>query len=291
MTVQIRVTVPGSCGELVQGTVRGVPFLITCPVNIFTRVIVSTAEPGGHSGLGRKSQLALARTLEYLGVDSFPFHIRLKSELPIGKGMASSSADIAAVCIAAAATFGETLTADEISRLAAGVEPTDGIFFPGVVRMNQMTGKCFESFGELPALQIAAFDCGGAVDTLSFHERADLGSLNRQNEALVSEALTIFQKNPTAEGIAEAATKSALANQSILYKDNLEKLVADVKEMGALGINAAHSGTVIGVLFAPDGKQAVIDKVVDNLMLRYHRLRFLQQMKLISGGYKIKIDR
>ena len=136
--MKLTVKVPGSCGELVQGTREGVPFLVTCPVNLYTTVTV-TDENMAHRGLGAKAEKALERTLHYLGETSFPYGITLSSELPIGKGMASSSADIAAVCYAVAAVFGHEITAPEVSRIAAGIEPTDGIFFDGVVRLNHMT--------------------------------------------------------------------------------------------------------------------------------------------------------
>ena len=31
---------PGACGELVQGTINNINFLITCPINIFSYVTV-----------------------------------------------------------------------------------------------------------------------------------------------------------------------------------------------------------------------------------------------------------
>ena len=37
----IKVKVPGSCGEIVQGTESGRPFLITCPINCYTEVRVT----------------------------------------------------------------------------------------------------------------------------------------------------------------------------------------------------------------------------------------------------------
>jgi len=36
----IRVKVPGSCGELLQGTKNGKPFLLTCPINQYSTVLI-----------------------------------------------------------------------------------------------------------------------------------------------------------------------------------------------------------------------------------------------------------
>ena len=128
--MEIEIKVPGSCGELVQGTKNGVPFLVTCPINLFTTITVSKGA-GRRQGFGVKSHTALQRILHYLGETDFPYDMILTSELPIGKGMASSSADIAAVCFAVAVTLERSLTAAEVSRIAAGIEPTDGVFFSG----------------------------------------------------------------------------------------------------------------------------------------------------------------
>ena len=40
---------PGTCGELVQGMTGGVDFLVTCPVNQFSRATV-TLRAGGAPG-------------------------------------------------------------------------------------------------------------------------------------------------------------------------------------------------------------------------------------------------
>ncbi len=284
--MEIKVSVPGSCGELVQGTREGVPFLVTCPVDLYTHVIV-TDRTREMTGLGAKAQAALRRVLRYLGEETFPYGLALASELPIGKGMASSSADIAAVCFAAAAALDRPLTAPEVSRIAAGIEPTDGVFFPGIVRLNHMTGECLESLGVFPSLKIAVFDTGGAVDTLEFHQRKDLARLSRANEERTDVALTRLSHPEDAAAIAQAATESALANQSILPKRDLAAIIERARSQGALGVNAAHSGTILGVLFPPDTGPATVETCVHRLAEDFPHLDYLQSVRLISGGYTV----
>lgn len=285
--MEIVVEVPGSCGELVQGISSGVPFLVTCPVNLYTTVRI-TDKNRERSGLGAKSKAAFERTLEYLGQREFPYGISLSSELPIGKGMASSSADIAAVCVAVATALEKPLTAAEISRLAAGIEPTDGIFFHGIVRMNHMTGECLERLGTFPALSIAVFDTGGTVDTLAFHEREDLEDLAAQNEAIVAQALDFLREPLDAAAVAEAATRSALANQTILPKQGLSEILCFARAEGALGINVAHSGTILGVLFAPEVRKPAVSEAAGRIARKFRHLQYLQNVELISGGYKVE---
>lgn len=286
--MELTVRVPGSCGELVQGTHRGTPYLITCPINLYTRVTI-TDKHTNISGLGVKSQAALKRTLDYLGKTDFGYGIALSSELPIGKGMASSSADIAAVCFAVAAAYGVEITAPEVSRIAAGIEPTDGVFFENIIRLNHMTGECLETMDEYPPLKIAVFDAGGAVDTLSFHERTDLDELAIKNERITDAALELIRSSSSPSAWAEAATKSSLANQSILPKKDLPELVEAAKERGALGVNVAHSGTVIGILFSPDTGQEHIDEIANRLSAQFSHLHYCETVELTSGGRIMEI--
>ncbi|MDO4203288.1 MAG: GHMP kinase [Selenomonadaceae bacterium] len=226
----------------------------------------------------------MKRTLHYLGKTEFDFGITLSSELPIGKGMASSSADIAAVCFAVAAAYGVELTAPEVSRIAAGIEPTDGVFFENIIRINHMTGECLETMNDFPALKIAVFDAGGAVDTVTFHQRTDLDELSIKNEQRTDAAMELVRGSCAPDAWAKAATESALANQSILPKKDLPELIEAAKGRGALGVNVAHSGTVIGVLFAPDTTREHIDEIANRLAAQFSHLHYCETVTLTSGG-------
>lgn len=78
--MDVMVRVPGSCGELVQGYWQGEPFLVTCPINRYTTVHVSSGL-AGCCGLGRKASLALQAVCRHLGKERLPWGIRLTSEL------------------------------------------------------------------------------------------------------------------------------------------------------------------------------------------------------------------
>lgn len=285
--MHIEVRVPGSCGELVQGVIAGRPFLVTCPVNLYTTAYVTDGPPPG-GPLEPKAQQALLRTLSFFDAADFPYAVSLRSELPSGKGMASSSADIAAVCFAVAAALGRRLTVGQAAQLAAGIEPTDGVFFPGIVQMNHMTGECLASFGEPPPLQLLIFDTGGLVDTLQFHQREDLIELARQNEAQVRQAMQLLTRPLQAEAVSRAAFLSAAANQSIIEKKELFSIMDMAGQFGALGMNTAHSGTVLGVIFPADAPAALLDACEARVLGQYAHLTSLGRVRLISGGYSIK---
>lgn len=286
----IKVKAPGSCGELVQGTINGINFLITCPVDWYSEVSVI---PGGSMASAEpKTTAAMGKTLTYLKT-SGNFGLTVISDLPVGKGMASSSADISAACQAVAlAAAGQKLSCDEIADIALQIEPTDGIFYPGIVMFDHVQGKIRRQLGYPPPMYIAVFDVGGEVDTLAFNDREDLASLNHVNENQIAIAVELVTKGleiGDARLIGQGATMSALANQTILFKPCIEQVIAMSRDFGAVGVCVAHSGTVIGIMFSAttmDGHENCIKEVAHACP----EVTYLKTVRLIGGGLIVTGD-
>ena len=258
--MRITVKMRGTCGELAQGFFRGEPILITCPIEKFSAVIVSD-EFSGVEGLGSKSLAMLDKVLKIFGAKDFKFGVRLTSELPRGKGMASSSADIAAVAKAVALSFGKNFSPEELGKLCAQIEPTDGIFYSGVAAMNPLTGSLIKKIRAQEKFQIAVFDYGGEVDTLKFNRRSDF------------EFPTLDDKINF-----KLIKKSALANQKILFKRGLEELMNFSKDLGAVAVNVAHSGTVAGIFFRED--DLLIEEKISAVKKNFDFLNFMTLTRL-----------
>lgn len=282
----IKVKAPGSCGELVQGTIEGQNFLITCPIDVYSQAqIISSASTVLPEY--QKAAAAMEMTLRYLGVTPQNDSILIQSELLIGKGMASSSADISAACQATALRYGKRLTADEIAAIALSIEPTDAIFYPGIMMFDHVAGKISKCLGNPPPIDIVILDVGGEIDTLSFNRRQDLTDRNHSKEQAVKQAVDLVAagiKQGDSRLIGEGATISALANQSILYKPYLEQIIEIGKYYGAVGVNAAHSGTVLGVLF-PAGCGEVHETCMEQILsVCDGNVQYIRTARLISGG-------
>ena len=258
--MNIVVKMPGTCGELAQGFFHGEPILITCPIEKFSTCIVSDKFTGVE-GLGSKSLAMLDKVLKLFNVQEFNFGVKLISELPRGKGMASSSADIAAVAQAVALSLGKNFSPEELGKLCTKIEPTDGIFFDGVVAMNPLTGRLIKKIRAQEKFLIAIFDYGGEVDTLTFNRRSDFNfpTINDSIDFALTE-------------------KSALANQKILPKRGLSELIKFAKNIGAVAVNVAHSGTVTGIFFHADDKH--IDEKISAVNDRFDFLKFLTLTRL-----------
>jgi len=245
---------PGTCGELVQGTLDGVAFHVTCPVDVYSTVTVElTSRPGvEHPPDSPKAGAGALAALEHLGA-RVGARVSPRSDLPRGKGMGSSTADVAGAIVATALALGAELDPATVARLALSVEPTDGSIFPGIVVFDHRRGALYEPLGEAPSLHVAVLDFGGEVDTLRFNS-VDRTALLRSLEPEAAEALALVRRG-MAEGrldlLGRGATISAIANQRVLPKPELPAVLAFAESVGALGVNVGHSGTVLGVLLDP----------------------------------------
>jgi L-threonine kinase len=277
--------VPGSCGELAQGIINGGDLLITCPISWHSAVEFNFSERAGDEKENCKSYAAVRNFLSSRGCGR-RFSLKIESQLPRGKGMASSSADIAASCAAAAKALGEAVAPDEIKNIALAIEPTDGVFFPGIVAFDHVRGGTLVNLGEPPKIKLAIFDFGGEIDTIDFNKRADLKPLRRAKQEEFAEAYSLVKEgiatgNPVLVG--KGATVSALANQNILPKPHLEKMIIIGNHCGALGVNVAHSGTVAGVLF-DSSVAGEFEKCVADILALCPGLDYLGSATLAGGG-------
>ena len=253
---------PGTCGEMAQGFFRGEPLLITCPIEKFSTAIVSD-EFTGVKNLGSKSVAMLRKVLQRFNVREFPFGVRLTSELERGKGMASSSADLAALAQAVALSLGKKFSPAELGQLCAEIEPTDGIFYGGVVAMNPLNGQLVKKICAQEKFLIAVFDYGGEVNTVTFNRRSDF-----EFPTLPDAIDFTLMKN------------SALANQKILPKRGLIELMNFATELGAVGVNVAHSGTVAGIFFHADDEFTA--EKISAVQNRFDFLQFVTLTRLFD---------
>jgi uncharacterized protein involved in propanediol utilization len=242
----------GTFGELLQGVLPDDRnFLVTLPITQYaTARFVPEAEPGirvlpPHKLKSRRLAEELSRT--YAGHQGGS--LILDSELPEGKGLASSSADMVATALAIQDALGFSISADDLASLMASIEPTDGVMFPGIVSFHHREGVRRQSLGHLPSMTIVALDEGGCVDTVSFNRRPQLFSHTEKLEyAHLLETMEAAVMNQDLVTIGQCATHSAEMNQKVLRKRHLDLFLDLCRSHSALGVVVAHSGTCIGLL-------------------------------------------
>lgn len=277
---------PGTCGELVQGVIRGEPFLVSCPVNMWSEVRVQLSPKGKPVAPLDKSSKAQQLTLEYLGLQATCVSMIRKSPLPEGKGMASSTADIAATCLATARACGRELAPEVIAGIAAKVEPSDGLMFTGIMMINHLTGEPKRYLGQAPSLEMVIADPGGSIDSVLFNCRRDLASKNFQKEPMVRQALELVTRGLLTgdwEMLGRGTTISAQANQVVLPKQYLSIWRQLASGFGALGVVVAHSGTIMGMFMRPGGIDA--KEVTHYIQGKYPEWR-VWNTSMINGGLR-----
>lgn len=246
----------GTCGELAQGQFdSGEDFLVTLPVDLWseTQVTIDPAASGIRGHVEKtKTRLAIRKTLDHFGFPAWGADFRLRSDLPEGKGMASSSADIVAACRAVSAALRLPLCAEEISRIAISIEPTDGVMYAGAVCYNHRKGYLLETLGEMPSAHLLVLDFGNQVDTLAFNQvPKNYTAVEREHIRRAYELIRAGIQTRDLAQIGLGSTLSAKVNQRILPKPHFGKIIRIAREHGASGVCAAHSGTILGLLFAP----------------------------------------
>ena len=281
------VRAPGVCGELVQGIRDDVYFLVTCPVDFFSQVQVELFRDGNgvEAPTGcPKSAAALSATLKYLGHDQLAAKLTVRNPIPRGKGMGSSSADVAATIAATGLALGVELSPAVVAEIALAVEPTDGVMFPGVALFDHREGRVVEMLGQPPPMEIVALDFGGTVDTVEFN-RVDRRSLWQSIQAETSEALELVRSGVQlgdAELVGRGSSISAVASQKVLPKPKLPAVAEFAREVGAVGVNVGHSGTVIGVLL--DARQRRGKSTYRRALRAFPEAEMVHHFRLLGGG-------
>ncbi len=279
---------PGTCGELVQGSLNGVPFHISCPVDIFATVVARAFASGtGVQGpVDRPKAIQAAEaTLKYLGAPKVAILLEVENPLPVGKGMASSTADVGGAVWATALSLGVRLPPHEVARIALSIEPTDGSLFPGIALFDHRQGRIYEHLGVPPPMEILVLEFGGTVDTIEFN-REDRSTLLKKIEPDIRRATALVREGIARQDaalIGEGATISARCNQRILFKPHLEDVLKIARENGAEGVNIAHSGTVVGILLDSSKKEAY--ELIGAITRKLPNLERIYPCRLVSGGF------
>ncbi|NMD69699.1 kinase [Bacillus sp. DNRA2] len=265
----------GTFGELVQGVLDERPFLVTLPIPALkseAKFIPNLESPGLIGPAGKtKAVTACKKLLERYEIKCGGTLV-IESNILVGKGMASSSADIVAAIRAVADSFDLQITEEIISEIAIGIEPTDGVMYQDVVAYDHINGRLIEKLGKMPDFTIVGLDFGDVVDTVQFnkiYKNYSIGDRKRFHEAYEMLRMGIKDQNFTL--IYRASTISAQINQKILTKPYFAEFERLAKRFNG-GVVIAHSGTVMGLLLSSGNPK--IDDVFHEVSLRFSNQSF-----------------
>jgi L-threonine kinase len=293
-------TANGTFGELLQGALPGPGeasgegrFLVTLPVARWSSACFELGPAGGSLVVDpahkTKAAALVAALLTELG-HAASGKLLLRSTIPEGKGLASSSADLMATARAVMAAANSQLSTGQLGAMLAAIEPTDGVLHPGIVAFDHRRGRHLRTLGRLPALQIIAVDQGGLVDTVAFNQNvADYTHAERTGYRRLLDELGRAVAAGDLRTVGAISTSSAALNQSRMPNRNFAALRNICEWVGGLGLVACHSGTMVGILLDPRSShyrhrlsQAV--HLVEDLAGNTHLYRTLAETTPGAGG-------
>lgn len=265
----------GTFGELLQGRLeeKDSDFLVTLPIACYSyATFVSRPENTTLTVFPAqkwKSQKMAHMILEYYALPQGG-ELIIESELAVGKGLASSSADLVATARALSACFGIKIPLSLLQDFMREIEPSDGVMYTGVVSFYHRRAQLREFLGFLPPLVIVSIDEGGELDTREFNKLSKpFTTTDEQEYAYLLNALARAIREQNVQAIGRIATRSAELNQKLNPKQTFGDFIALCEEIRGLGIVAAHSGTCLGILLSPQDH-------------RYHQQLQMAQAHLLS---------
>lgn len=244
---------PASCGEFVQGIVDRDEYLCSYAIDLYSTAEVE--EKLNNINIGpSKSRKAIEAVFKKFNIpveESKNVSLKIKSKIPVGKGMASSTADIGATIGATLGLIKKELSNEEIAKLASTIEPTDSIYIEKNNIFNPLNGEVIKYLGNIQDSRVVILEPNRTLNTMRIRKTPNYKKIKIKNKDITKISFNLLEegiKNNDLYSIGKASTFSSLANENIHQKEGLEKIIEISKNYGAYGVNVAHSGTVIGIL-------------------------------------------
>lgn len=258
---------PASCGEFVQGILDSEEYLSSYAIDMFS--VATLEEKKENINLGpKKSRKAIEKVFERFNIplsECENISLEINSNIPIGKGMASSTADIGATIKATLSMINKDLGNEEISRIASEIEPTDSILLYENSIFNPVKGKVKKYLSNLYNGRVIILEPDEILETNIIRSNPNYLDIKLENKVIINKSFKLLEEGLREKDlklIGKACTLSSLANENIHKKPYLNEIIEISNKMGAYGVNIAHSGTVIGILI---DNQMDYDRIISHL--------------------------
>ncbi|WP_304459266.1 GHMP family kinase ATP-binding protein [Alicyclobacillus sendaiensis] len=259
----------GHHGEILQGIFCGVDGrlhrgLITLPnhtVGTLARFVSNGSSKITVSPEDRiKAKRAAEITSKVLSGRIIGGTLTLFSKGAIGRGLGSSTSDVVATIWAIANSLQVTMSAYQVAEIAVlAEEASDSIMFrDNTVLFAHREGIVLHHFnGPLPPLQVLGFDTLresiDMIDTLKL-ELPNYSPEEVEAFRVLHGLLEHAIQTQDASLVGCVSTASSIINQKYLPKPYFDDIMSISQDVKALGVQVAHSGSVVGILFSPSDK-------------------------------------
>lgn len=239
-----------------------------------------------------KSKKAAELTLAHCGVTNVGGHLHIHNNVKLRLGFGSSTSDVIASIKAVADSLKVIISPDVIATLAVKAETaSDAIAFGDrAVLFAHREGYIIEDFGGyFPTMEILGFNTDfteKGVDTLSFIPARYSWEEIETFRPLVG-AMRRAIKTQDIKLIGRVASASARINQRHLPIDSFKEIEKIVSDIGALGLQISHSGTIFGLIFDPNDEDK--ERKIQNAQLLLRDLGYYKTWRFrtdrLEGEY------
>jgi L-threonine kinase len=256
-------------GELIQGALPGNKrFLVS---NKSSRFFKNRTEVGIKNNaitqqpLNYKSQQAVELFWSSFSnkkkvTDISKLYFKQEGNIPIGKGLSSSSADVLGLLIALTVFYKTGYTNERLYDMAATVEPTDPCLHLGNLLFKQDKGEITHTLHPLP-YQLIYFDSDKdtQVDTIALSKRINYSESQQQEFETICNSILQATAHTDYDSFNFCLNKSAEINEAFLPKKKFNVL-QDFAIKNKVGLFVAHSGTYMGFVIEPSRLSDVKEK-------------------------------
>lgn len=266
----IRSEIYAKPGELMQGELPGNKrFLLS---NKSSAILKNSTEIEAdglpvRQKLNSKSQKAIelfwaSMSVKKNRIDISKLTIKQYGNIPVAKGLASSSADVLGILTALNRFYMTNYAVEKLYTLAAAIEPTDPCLHTGNVLFRQHTGEVTHTLTSLP-YRLIYFDSDeqAQVNTIALSEKTSYSESQQQEYENLCNRVTQAIAHTDYNAFNFCISRSAEINQSLLPKKNFSAL-QDFAAANKVGLFVAHSGTYMGFVVEPARFETVRHKAI-----------------------------
>ena len=272
----------GHHGEILQGVFSGDDRrlhrgLVTLPFTSRYSIAVAEVIEGDEVVVWPRHKHKARRAIEYFlreaAHDQIGIKLIVRSNIPEGFGLGSSTTDIVAAIRATANLFGRRLKPTLLFQLAVRTEAaSDGTMFAGRPRLVcQREGTVLERFRrKLPKFSLISVNVAPdrPVDTLNYprarYNQEEIGQFDELRR-LLRRAL----RTGSLSDLGEVATRSAIINQRYLPQPHFVPILDLCRSKKTFGVQVAHSGRMVGILVDPSlDRNSKMVRQIQNELLR-----------------------
>jgi uncharacterized protein involved in propanediol utilization len=264
-----------SFGELLQGRLKGdVDFLVTLPIDMWSICNLTSIRRNGPLVINCeyfKSARVAEMLLDKLGIkDGYELTISFSRNIPVGKGLSSSTADMLSTIRALQEVFGFLLREKTISEIFTSIEPHDGLMYKSCVVYNHRKGELIEELVYIPEYWLIAIDFGGEINTIEYNAKLNFTpEIIAQYDQLLHDLEQAFAEQNDAQ-IAACATGSTALHLNFHQHPKKLQVFNERGDFEPLGVVNTHSGTCLGFLYPKAKTLKEINALAEQIQSRYN---------------------